>query len=193
MTALAILALAATAADLTGAVEDLKWQPDGSATMLVVDRTPDKNKVDRAAVRLPKYVKVVDRHGRDARPFLRNGVEIAVRFKGPVAESYPVQATAGSIRLLKEPFYTTGILARAESRQPYTYAVLKPGTSEVMARFTLDRSTKIWEEYARGRRVPKLWNALVPGRRVSFDYEGAVAMIYPPNGRAAVVVVHRNS
>jgi hypothetical protein len=93
------------AADITGVVSDLTSGGDaGTATFLVV-ADPDVTSVyDRAWVRATAATTVWAPAG-EARTELTvddiaDGLRVAVRFTGPVAESYPVQATAGDVEIL---------------------------------------------------------------------------------------------
>lgn len=60
---------------------------------------------DKASVKVTKATKIFVRSGKDLKPAkfedLKPGVKMEIQFTGPVAESYPVQATAGKIVIIK--------------------------------------------------------------------------------------------
>jgi hypothetical protein len=62
---------------------------------------------DRASVKLTpttKFYKWVDGKKKDAKVAdVKKGSVVQCNFVGPVAESYPVQATAGEVLILEEP------------------------------------------------------------------------------------------
>jgi hypothetical protein len=90
------------AADITGVVRDLVPGGDaGTAVLLVVADGSADGEYDRASVTVPSGTTVwtVDAQRGDTGD-LAVGRRVAVWFTGPVAESYPVQATAGAVRLL---------------------------------------------------------------------------------------------
>ena len=89
-------------ADITGVIRDLTPGGDaGSVTLLVVADPGATSSVDRASVRVTKSTVVWTADGvRGAASALAKGGRVAVWFSGPVAESYPVQATAGAIEIL---------------------------------------------------------------------------------------------
>ena len=69
--------------------------------LLVVADPGSGSSVDRASVRVTADTIVWTADGvRGAAADLAAGAQVAVWFTGPVAESYPVQATAGVIQIL---------------------------------------------------------------------------------------------
>ena len=91
--------------DITGVVRDLTPGGDaGAVTMLVVADPDVASSVDRAWVRIASTTTVWAPAGEDRTELtvddLAEGQRVAVRFVGPVAESYPVQATAGEVEIL---------------------------------------------------------------------------------------------
>ena len=72
--------------------------------MLVVADPDVASSVDRAWVRITSTTTVWAPAGEDRTELtvddLAEGQRVAVRFVGPVAESYPVQATAGDVEIL---------------------------------------------------------------------------------------------
>jgi hypothetical protein len=92
-----------TPADITGAVSVIAISAgdDSLPVLLVVADHGSGNSVDRASVRLTKDTVVWTAQGKrgDAAD-LAEGERVAVWFSGPVAESYPVQATAGVVHIL---------------------------------------------------------------------------------------------
>lgn len=97
--------LTSGAADITGVVRTLTaGAGDGSAAMLVVADQSLPSAFDRAMVSLTAETLVWAPAGEGRRTLsiadLAAGQRVAVRFVGPVAESYPVQATAGDVEIL---------------------------------------------------------------------------------------------
>jgi hypothetical protein len=92
-------------ADITGVVRDLTPGGDSGMTTMLVVADPDvTSSVDRAWVRITPDTTVWAPAGEDRTELtvddLAVGQRVAVRFVGPVAESYPVQATAGDVEIL---------------------------------------------------------------------------------------------
>jgi hypothetical protein len=91
-------------ADITGVVRDLTrtGADDGGWPVLLVVADPGSgDSVDKASVRTTADTVVWTAEGvRGDAADLVVGQRVAVWFSGPVAESYPVQATAGSVRIL---------------------------------------------------------------------------------------------
>jgi hypothetical protein len=75
---------------------------DGLPVLLVIaDPGARGGSVDRASVRVTRDTVVWTAGGvRGSASDLAQGERVAVWFSGPVAESYPVQATAGHIEVL---------------------------------------------------------------------------------------------
>lgn len=74
--------------------------------VLLIEGAPDKDtSVDKASVKVTKATKLVRVGAKDRRAAtvedLREGTRVEVIFTGPVLESYPVQATAGEVRILE--------------------------------------------------------------------------------------------
>ena len=93
-------------ADITGAVSDLSAVAgdDAPPVLLVVADPKSSSSVDRASVRVTADTIVWTAEGvRGTATDLAAGEQVAVWFTGPVAESYPVQATAGVIQVLTPP------------------------------------------------------------------------------------------
>ena len=93
-----------TPADITGTIHDLTTNADtGLPTLLVVDDGAIKGSVDRASVTVTGDTVVWMLKGGKGTPGdLGAGQMVSVWFDGPVAESYPVQAKAGVIRIQLE-------------------------------------------------------------------------------------------
>ena len=69
--------------------------------LLVVAAPGSTSSVDRASVRVTKDTVVWTAEGlRGDAADLAEGEQVGVWFSGPVAESYPVQATAGVVMVL---------------------------------------------------------------------------------------------
>ena len=89
-------------ADITGAVKDIAGGTGGDAlpVLLVVAGPGSTSSVDRASVRVTRDTVVwTAQGGRGTAADLAAGERVAVWFTGPVAESYPVQAAAGVVRI----------------------------------------------------------------------------------------------
>ena len=90
-------------ADITGPVSDLTvgTGDDAPPVFLVVADPGQVGSVDRASVRMTADTVVWTAEGvRGNATDLAAGQRVAVWFSGPVAESYPVQATAGALQIL---------------------------------------------------------------------------------------------
>jgi hypothetical protein len=93
------------AADITGVVRDLTPGGDAATVVLLVVADPGvTGSYDRASVRVTAKTTVWASAGTGTEELtaadLAEGQRVAVRFTGPVAESYPVQATAGDVEIL---------------------------------------------------------------------------------------------
>jgi hypothetical protein len=95
-------------ADITGVVRELTRtgaDDDGWPVLLVVGDSSAADSVDRASVRVTAGTTVWGPAGEGREELsaadLAVGERVAVWFTGPVAESYPVQATAGDIEILQ--------------------------------------------------------------------------------------------
>ena len=87
-------------ADITGVVADLTVGADSLPVLLVTADPGATDSVDRASVRVTRDTVVWTADGvRGAASDLAKGGRVAVWFSGPVAESYPVQATAGVVQI----------------------------------------------------------------------------------------------
>ena len=89
--------------DITGTVKDVTISTGGDSlpVLLVVADRGSTSSVDRASVRVTKDTAVWTAQGvRGTAAGLAEGELVAVWFTGPVAESYPVQAAAGVVRVL---------------------------------------------------------------------------------------------
>jgi hypothetical protein len=91
-------------ADITGTIHDLTPSAEaGLPVILVVDEGAMPGAPDRASVAVkPGTVVWLLKGGRGSAADLGAGQMVSVWFDGPVAESYPVQAAAGVIRILLE-------------------------------------------------------------------------------------------
>jgi hypothetical protein len=96
----------AGAADITGRLSQLSaaGDLDGTVSFLVVADPSSSGAYDRAMVRTTADTVVWAPAGEGRRTLtaaaLRDGLRVAVRFTGPVAESYPVQAVAADVEVL---------------------------------------------------------------------------------------------
>ena len=92
------------AADITGRLKQLTAAADGTVSFLVVADPDVPGGYDRAMVRTTAATLVWAPEGEGRRRLvagdLRDGQRVAIRFTGPVAESYPVQAVAADVEVL---------------------------------------------------------------------------------------------
>jgi len=86
---------------IRGTITTITLNADGLGSMLVEGPIADGTTFDRAAVRVTEDTEILlkgaDGWGRFAFDALSEGDTVEVWFTGPVAESYPVQATAGTL------------------------------------------------------------------------------------------------
>ena len=94
----------AVPADITGTIHDLTRNAEtGLPVILVVDDGAIPGAPDRASVTVTHGTVVwLLKGGRGSAADLGAGQMVSVWFAGPVAESYPVQAEAGVVRILLE-------------------------------------------------------------------------------------------
>ena len=94
----------AGAADITGRLSQLSVAADITVSFLVVADPSVSGVYDRAMVRVTADTVVWAPAGEGRRSLvsgdLHDGLRVAVRFTGPVAESYPVQAVAADVEVL---------------------------------------------------------------------------------------------
>lgn len=98
--------------DIRGTIKKLTPTPraPGRNTVLgsVYIEAPREKKFsyDKAVIRVTTATKLFKQVGEQRKPAtfadLKEGQTVAVRFVGPVAESYPVQASAGTVVILAE-------------------------------------------------------------------------------------------
>jgi hypothetical protein len=73
-------------------------------TILMEGRKDKDTKYDKAMVKVTKGTRIFQQVGRELKPAsfddIKPGVKMEIQFQGPVAESFPVQATAGKIVIL---------------------------------------------------------------------------------------------
>ena len=92
--------------DIRGRVVQARRNAQGEppvGTLQIEGTLEPGTRYDKATVRVSRETKIF--LGRDGKPasfsFLREGFLVEVTFSGPVAESYPVQATAARIVILE--------------------------------------------------------------------------------------------
>ncbi|MDZ4178065.1 MAG: DUF3221 domain-containing protein [Coriobacteriia bacterium] len=92
------------APSIRGTVFSLDRLESGEASLLVVaDDDVVATAYDRAVVRVTQATEILDAGGnKRTTEYIRNGLRVEVWFVGGVAESYPVQATAGTIAVIGE-------------------------------------------------------------------------------------------
>lgn len=74
----------------------------GSVTFFVNGKPAEHLTTTEAKVRVTSKTRVVLANGTEGRASdIRDGQRVAVTFDGPVMESYPVQASAGFVRILR--------------------------------------------------------------------------------------------
>jgi hypothetical protein len=86
---------------------DEAGQKAGRLGVILVEGVKDATtEHDKASVRVTNKTRIEKLAGKERKPAkfadLKKGVRVQARFTGPVAESYPVQATAGEILILEE-------------------------------------------------------------------------------------------
>lgn len=73
-------------------------------TLLMEGRKDKDTEYDKAMVKVTKATRIFTQVGKELKPAafddLKPGVRLEIQFQGPVAESFPVQATAGKIIIL---------------------------------------------------------------------------------------------
>ncbi len=95
------------APDIHGIADKVKTSVDGKGGSIYVEAPKGaKFAYDKAMIRVNDKTKIQRMNGKlveDAKfAEIKNGVKVSVWFTGPVAESYPVQATAGRIIIFPE-------------------------------------------------------------------------------------------
>lgn len=88
---------------IRGAISSVSFRPGGStlATILVEGRVEPDTQYDKAAVAVTRSTRIRRADGASVPvDALGAGMQVEVWFTGPVAESYPVQATADTIVVL---------------------------------------------------------------------------------------------
>jgi hypothetical protein len=99
-------------ADIRGKIAGIvkaeeKARREGVLGFLMIEGTKeDDTKFDRARVKILEKTRILERAaGREERPRsfadLEAGQRVQVRFTGPVLESYPIQATAEEVVILR--------------------------------------------------------------------------------------------
>lgn len=84
-----------------GIVGTITTVDEGGARVLVEAKPGEKSGSDKAMVRITKATRVCDAEGEPlANGSLKAGQRVRVWFKGPVAESYPVQGTGAVVQVL---------------------------------------------------------------------------------------------
>ena len=75
-------------------------------TVLIEGAKEKDTGFDKASVRVTDKTKIEKLDGKERKPAkfedLKKGARVQAVFTGPVAESYPVQATAGAVLILEE-------------------------------------------------------------------------------------------
>ena len=92
--------------DVRGVVSNVSADPSGPGGAFLVRGTPlGQSGVDYASVRVTPDTRIYVESGGSLAPAgfaaLRDGQTVKVDLVGPVAESYPVQATAGTVVILE--------------------------------------------------------------------------------------------
>jgi beta-N-acetylhexosaminidase len=99
-------------ADIRGSFTNVSASDDdakkkGFLCTLRVEGTKEKTTTyDKASVKITGKTKILKQDGRERKEAkvedIRKGCKVQIDFTGPVAESYPVQATAGTIVILEQ-------------------------------------------------------------------------------------------
>jgi len=98
-----------TKADVRGTVAEVNLAKPNAAGILGVILVEGKKEAttahDKASVRITTRTKLVKLVGKECKAAtiddLKKGARVQANFVGPVAESYPVQATAGAVLILE--------------------------------------------------------------------------------------------
>jgi hypothetical protein len=100
-------------ADIRGAITKVNASDDdvkkkGILGTLLVEGTKERTtNYDKASVKISNKTKILKQDGKERKEAkfedLKKGCKVQIDFTGPVAESYPVQATAGTVIILEEP------------------------------------------------------------------------------------------
>ena len=73
-------------------------------TVLMEGRKDKDTEYEKAMVKVTRATRIFQQVGRELKPAsfadLKPGVKMEIQFQGPVAESFPVQATAGKIVII---------------------------------------------------------------------------------------------
>jgi len=177
--------------DVRGTVTELSTNANGSVRMLVIGQRTAAVPLDRAYVTVPRGTAVDRSGGVGTVTDLRNGQTVEIRFKGPILESYPPQATAGRVRIVEEAPYATGLLkllGGSLNEQTARVSVMDPKDGRPLAVATISRRTTVYR-LANGRRNPVSPGVLRNGMTVSLTYDGPTTRSMPPQGRALTIVI----
>ncbi|MDP2183674.1 MAG: DUF3221 domain-containing protein [Actinomycetota bacterium] len=88
---------------ITGTVTQYMADGTGGGSFLIENGTPGSSGYNVASVHVDSKTEIFDAKDNPATfADISQASKLEVWFTGPVAESYPVQATAGSIRILGE-------------------------------------------------------------------------------------------
>jgi Protein of unknown function (DUF3221) len=97
-------------ADIRGNITNIHRAGDATGndkllgTIMIEGVKEANTNFDKASARVTNETRIFDRRGKERKPAsfdtLKTGQKVAARFVGPVAESYPVQATASEIMIL---------------------------------------------------------------------------------------------
>lgn len=88
---------------IRGQISKITLGSDGKvASILVEGKKEEDTAYDKASVRINEDTEIVsaDSEKKLSLKELKEGMKVEVVFKGPVAESYPVQASAKSVKIL---------------------------------------------------------------------------------------------
>jgi hypothetical protein len=90
---------------VTPATEEAKKKGQ-LGTVLIEGVKEETTQYDKASVRITDKTKIEKLAGKERKPAkfedLKVGAKVQAKFTGPVAESYPVQATAGELLILDD-------------------------------------------------------------------------------------------
>jgi len=183
-----------------------------SGTILVKGEMEPDTDYDYASVKVtaPVIYKIVEGRYWDATwEDVTKGQTVEVWFIGPVAESYPVQATAGQLVLLNSPSQTPSAVnpsvrggvsgidtgqppltggARATLGYLHIEGADEPDTEYDRAQVTVTDYTRIYR-YRGSEKVPTSIDAIDPGDRIEVWLLGGVADSDPPQGLAGHIII----
>lgn len=93
------VSLPARAPDIVGTVTHVNRSGERTVTIRVEERPADVSGSAKASVRITEDTRVIRGGSIVSEREIREGARVSAWFTGPVAESYPVQASAEAVRI----------------------------------------------------------------------------------------------